>query len=379
MKVLFITRPSVFSGPGGDTVQLLKTAEYLKELGVDVTVADHPMPDLGGYDLIHFFNLRNPQDLLINVRRVRRAGIPSVLSTIWGSYHEGDIHTRSGLQGFISRHLSEHQVEYLKALARCIINRRLDNAMIRYILAGHRCAQKEIVSSVDILLPNSSTELSRVREDMDAYGKAGVVVVNAVDPEVFDPRRIVVDNKYRHFEGCVLCAARVEGRKGQLELIRALKGSSYKLVIVGQASPHNRSYYDQCRREADDNVYFIPHVEHYELAQLYKLAKVHALVSWMETPGLSSLEAALMGCNLVITDRGDTQYYFEDYAVYVDPRDRNDIRRGIERAMQAPMNPKLSQHVLENFTWRHTAKNTVEGYKAALKMRTDPVMGSRNK
>ena len=34
MKVLFITRPTVFSGPVGDTVQLLQTAEYLKKYDV---------------------------------------------------------------------------------------------------------------------------------------------------------------------------------------------------------------------------------------------------------------------------------------------------------------------------------------------------------
>ena len=40
MKVLFITRPTVFSGPGGDTIQLLQTKKYLEKLDVNVTIAD---------------------------------------------------------------------------------------------------------------------------------------------------------------------------------------------------------------------------------------------------------------------------------------------------------------------------------------------------
>ena len=31
MKILFVTRPTVFSGPGGDTIQLLNTKEYLEK------------------------------------------------------------------------------------------------------------------------------------------------------------------------------------------------------------------------------------------------------------------------------------------------------------------------------------------------------------
>ena len=48
---------------------------------------------------------------------------------------------------------------------------------------------------------------------------------------------------------------------------------------------------------------------HEDLAPYYASCKVHALVSWMETTGLSSLEAEVMGANLVITDKGDTRDY----------------------------------------------------------------------
>ena len=41
-----------------------------------------------------------------------------------------------------------------------------------------------------------------------------------------------------------------------------------------------------------------------ELAEHYARAQVHALVSFRETPGLVSLEAAALGCAVVSTDRG---------------------------------------------------------------------------
>jgi hypothetical protein len=153
LNVLFVTRPTVFSGPGGDTIQLEKTANYLKSHRVTVHVASESHPDLAGYDLVHFFNLRNPQDLLHNVRRTREIRIPSVLSTIWGSYLECDIKTRTGLGGLLARHTSESNLEYFKAVARAVKNRNFRPEMLSYFLTGHLTAQREIAETVTVLLP----------------------------------------------------------------------------------------------------------------------------------------------------------------------------------------------------------------------------------
>lgn len=367
MNVLYITRPTVFSGPGGDTVQLLKTAEYLKPYGVNVTIADTAEPEMDGYDLVHFFNLRNPQDLLVNVRRAKAARLPMVLSTIWGSYLECDIKTRKGIGGLLARNVSEYRLEYIKAVARALVNRNFSKAMMQYFFIGHFKSICEIANSVNVLLPNSPTELERVRRDTLSSNVKGQVVANAVDLSVFDSDKVVVPEKYEKYRGCILSAARIEARKCQLDLIRAVKGTEHQLVIVGKPSPNSKDYYNQCLAEAGSNVHFINHVSHEELAQLYKVAKVHALISWMETPGLSSLEAVVMGCNIVVTDRGDTKYYFGDYAEYVEPDDPQSILQGLERALSKPFTKGLKQRIEDNFTWQHTAEQTFEGYQRAFK------------
>ncbi len=168
-----------------------------------------------------------------------------------------------------------------------------------------------------------------------------------------------------------MSAARIEIRKCQLDLIKAVKDLPYKLVIVGKPSPNSQLYYDECVKQAGDNVVFINHVDQEELVELYNVAKAHALISWMETPGLSSLEAAMMECNLLITDRGDTKFYFEDYAEYCEPGDVDSIRQGIISVMNADYNPELKEKILSNFTWQHTAEQTLEGYKLAIKLNND--------
>lgn len=365
MKVLFITRPTVFSGPGGDTIQLEKTKQYLEKLGCKVDIADHTSPLLENYDLIHFFNLRNPQDLIYNVRRAKDRNIPIVLSTIWGSYLECDKKNRAGVQKWIANNVPESSVEYLKSIARIFVNRNFHIGMLPYILKGHFKCQKEIVQHSKALLPNSPTELERVKKDMGLENVIGFPIANAVDLNVFNFERVKED-KYSHLKGCLLSAARIEIRKCQLDLIRAVKNLPYKLVIVGKPSPNSIEYYNQCKLEAGSNVEFISHVSHEELAELYKVAKAHALISWMETPGLSTLEAAVMDCNVLVTNRGDTEYYFQDLATYCEPGDVNSVREGIIKVMTQDYSPKLKQRIVDNFTWEHTAMQTFQAYKNVL-------------
>ena len=117
--------------------------------------------------------------------------------------------------------------------------------------------------------------------------------------------------------------------------------------IVGKSN-HGIAYFNLVKVNAPDNVKFYDFVSHDELARLYQRAKIHILPSWIETPGLSSLEAAAMGCTVVVTDRGDTEWYFGDQAYYVEPGNKLSIRRTIETALKTPID--LSVHVARNYT-----------------------------
>ncbi|MGY9220567.1 glycosyltransferase family 4 protein [Citrobacter freundii] len=364
-KILFISRPTLFTGPGGDTVQLVKTKEYLEMLGLDIDIHVGGDINFDSYDVVHFFNLRNPQDILHYVRLAREKNKPMVLSTIWGSYYECDQKARRGIQKWVANNFKESFVEYLKTVARIIKNKNFHAGTFEYILKGHLAAQKEIVNTIDVLLPNSPTELERVRNDMRQPNKEGISVANAVDLNIFDYDKVDA-TKYQHLEGCLLSAARIEIRKCQLDLIRACKDLPYKIVLVGKPSPNSIKYFEQCKNEAGPNVIFIEHVTQQELAALYKVAKFHALISWMETPGLSTLEAAVMNCNVLVTDRGDTEYYFSDEAIYCEPGDVNSIRQGVIDVMSKEYSPHLKHRVMSHFTWKHTAQQTLEGYQLAL-------------
>ncbi len=366
MKVLFQSRKTLFSVPGGDTTQILKTAEHLEKLGVKVDISTELEPNVKDYDIVHVFNLTRGQETYLQVLNAKKQGKPVALSTIYVLYTEYEKKASGGLRQLLANVLSPYQIEYLKVLARAVKNREIHRGTAKLLIKGYFKTLKEICNSVDVFLPNSESEMKRVAKDFGLKNYRHVVVPNAVDLKVFDYDKVKVDQKVQEFKDCILCVARIEGLKSQLNLVRAVKTLPYKLVLIGKPAPNHIKYYEKIKKEAGNNVVFLGHVPHEKLAPYYKVAKVHALVSWMETTGLSSLEAAAMKCNLVITKKGYTFDYFKDYAFYCEPDDVNSIREAIVRAYESPFNEELYELVRNNYTWEKAAEKTLEGYKLAL-------------
>ena len=103
-----------------------------------------------------------------------------------------------------------------------------------------------------------------------------------------------------------------------------------------------------------------------QLVQYYQKAKVHVLPSWFETTGLSSIEAAVMGCNVVITDKGDAKEYFGSSAFYCDPLEPQSILAAVERASNCRYNENLHNMILKRYTWKQAAIQTLKAYQQTI-------------
>lgn len=366
MKVLFQTRTNLFDAPGGDMVQMIKTKEYLEKTGIQVDISLDFEPDLTGYDVVHLFNLMEPQDIYRQMINAKRQNKKIVLSTIYGLYTEFERKARGGLFQKVANLLSPYQIGYVKTLVKHFKERRMHSGVYKMIYKGYYGMMKEIVDNTDVFLPNSDSEMNRVKQEFKIKDCKYVSIPNAVDKSVFSEESSSgSNNKFEHYQDCILCAARIEGRKSTLNLVRAVKGTAYKLVLVGKESQNQKAYVAQVHEEAGDNVFFLGAIPHEDLRDLYKVAKVHALVSWMETPGLSSLEAGAMGCNVVVTKKGDTYDYFQDYAFYCEPDNVGSIKRAIDLAYDSKVNPELKHKILSQYTWEKTAEATIEAYHLA--------------
>jgi glycosyltransferase involved in cell wall biosynthesis len=360
MKVAFIARSTLYSIPGGDTIQVVQTARQLAELQVDteIVLANQEI-NYDNYDLLHFFNITRPADILYHSKKSKK---PFVVSTILCNYSEYDKHHRKGI-GVLFSWLSGDSIEYIKTIARWVLGK--DHlSTIAYTWKGQRNSIIEILQRAAIILPNSESEFRRVKQTyLNKMNQVNCMVVpNGINPTLFKYNPAIKKDNL-----LVLCVARIEGIKNQVNLIKALNNTKYHLLIIGAYAPNQESYYRECRSLAADNISFIDHIPQDELVRYYELAKVHILPSWFETTGLSSVEAAVMGCNIVITDKGDTREYFEDEAFYCDPADPQSILSAVEKASTAPVNESLRQKILKHYTWKQAALQTLKAYHIATK------------
>jgi glycosyltransferase involved in cell wall biosynthesis len=343
---------------------MVKTRENLAPLGIRADISTELEPDLSAYDIVHIFNLVRPQEAYLQAANARRQGKKVALSTIYVSYAEFEKKMRGGFAGIASRLLGPSQTEYLKVAARACKNREYSKGTVSLLLHGYRKLQERILDMTDILLPNSASEMRRLVNDFpSASRKPFIIVPNGFDGMLFAGKPAASTPEIEKYRGCILCVARIEALKNQLDLVRAMRGLPWPLVLIGRHAPNHVRYRDRIRAEAGPNVHILGPVDHEMLPPYYRAARVHALVSWMETTGLSSLEAGAMGCQLVITDKGDTREYFGDYAYYCDPASVESIRSAIITAYISSPNSGLKNHLWSNFTWDKTAMKTLEGYR----------------
>ena len=358
MKVLFITRSTLLKGFGGDSVQILSTAKYLRKLDVqvDLKLCDEEI-DYSPYDIIHLFNIIRPADLLIHISKCNK---PYVVSTIFLDYEDYEKKQRKGPLKLLSYFFSKDTIEYIKAIGRFIKNGEKLNSLA-YLWLGHKKSIAKIANGASLLLPNSKSEYLRLEQYL-GFSTNYQAINNGIDHH----RHMSLEGDHEKEEDLVICAARIEGNKNQYNLIKALNNTEFRLKIIGKPAPNHLKYYEACQAIAAPNVSFLGFIELDELAIQYQKANVHVLPSFCETCGLSSLEAAFHKCNLVITKGGDTQDYFEEEAFYCDPEDPQSILDAVRLAAKSAYSKKLNDKVRDSYTWEYAAKQTLHAYNTVL-------------
>jgi len=343
--VLFQCRADYEHVVGGSEIQITKTAEHLHELGVGVEILPQ-QKDLSAWDIVHVFRSARPFETALLCLNAAAQDKPLAVSTIYWNDSELSAYRQS-------------------LLGRADADRAV-SAMVASLEASREATRGELTvaySAAGMLLPNSQAEADRLVADFALDPDRISVVRNATEFPQPEPARQEFKRRFG-VDQFVLCVARIEDRKNQLTLIEAMQGVDIPLVLIGPTT--FQQYFRLCKRAARRGVRFMGALGREQVACAYAAAKVHALPSWFETPGLASLEAALSGCNIVTTDRGGTREYFADMAWYCDPGDVQSVRSAIEQALAAPRNPRLRAHVASNFTWENTAKQTLAAYEWLL-------------
>ncbi len=338
--------------PGGHKVQAERTVEALRELGVDVSLGSGPDVSLDGVDVVHAIHA-DPAWML----RARERGIPVVVSTIYWS--------KSYLMNHRHWKTTPQRInEFLRNGASAVKGWRhraggVEVDPVDADLDVQFKKTKRIFEGADLLLPNSESEAQAIRTELRVHTPMHVVP-NGVAPELFS---LPPEGTPR---SGVLYTGRIDPHKNQLALIRALAGSGIELTLAGPDHPHHPAYAKACRRAAGANVRLVGWQDQAEIIRLFQSAAVHAMPSWFETTGLSSLEASLCGAAVVTTDRGYARDYFGSCATYCDPADPHSILSAVRQALELGGSSALRDRIRERYTWRHTAEATLTAYQRVV-------------
>lgn len=133
---------------------------------------------------------------------------------------------------------------------------------------------------------------------------------------------------------CLFAGTMTQPRKNVPRLIEAAKKYGFNLKLVGNKG--NATSEARLKKQIGDsqNIEVLGFVSDEELISLYNRAKVFALPSLNEGVGLVALEAAIHGCNIVITNMGGPkEYYEEGTAQLVNPYDVDSIGQAVIRAL----------------------------------------------
>jgi len=340
-----VNRPDGLTAMGGDTVQMQQTAAALRALGVSVEecFGEPTGEQVEGPDLVHLFNLQTPEFTLRMAERC--ASKPVALSTIYWDFGAAQLVARSAKWSLVARLIGRRSA--LK-----LAQKRVEGAA-----RAERDQLRSILERAQVWLPNSVAEIEHLRR-LGASDRPTQVVPNAVDPARFDPAKIHPAPEGLTSKGYLLIAARVEPDKNQLALCRALTGTGIPVALCGGAP--DAEYLRQC--EALGAVYLGPlHGE--ALIAAMSHAKVHALPSFRETPGLANLEAAALGCAIVSTQEGSAREYFGEAAHYCDPARQDTIRKAVLAAWSSSVAPSLSERIRTTYTWERAAEATLRAYQ----------------
>ena len=335
-KVLFYEYPSHSLVPGGGQVQLSRTFQALRTLGVNVSLFNAwSTPD--GVGILHVFGSEYFNFEIVRVAKT--LGWRVVISPIFFAQNE----RVSRLWGAIDQFLP---------------------------LRTSFGLRRDLLRMCDAILPNSCAELEQLCRIFGVDRRKCFVIPNAAEARFAEASPELFAETYG-LKDFVLSVGRIEPRKNQLRLVQAIGGSKIPLVLIGEKV--DQHYAVRVLREAGkfSNIYYLGEIDHEDelLASAYAAARVHVLASLVETPGIANLEAALAGCSVVSPDVAPAREYFCGYAHYCDPLDIKSIRLAVQRAFDAGNSDELRKHVLACFTWERSAKLTVQVYEEILKDR----------
>ncbi len=329
-NIAFCVRANYLSAPGGDIIQMNAWAEILRKLGNNVSLFPGVVApgELRNMDAVFIWHLERLHESFQPWCVARNLQKPIFLvPTYW---HPGGVISAG-------RRWKEQLALLVRLLCKC------DAAASAMRFRSWSSCRKRLLTQSAYLLVNSESERNLLIAE-GALPECVTVIPNIVNLDEIGTIPVEPWSK-RHG---ILCVGHFCPRKNQYELIRALRNSDCRITFLGTARPMHKAYYALCRRAAGTRHCFSGSLSHSGVLHELARARLCISVSHAETPGISNLEAAALGCNLLLPPIEPVMEYFSTEAHYSTPKAK-DFQALIRQLTSQPPGPGLSRHIRNHY------------------------------
>jgi glycosyltransferase involved in cell wall biosynthesis len=352
MRVLFLLRSDAGTLASGPTEQVRQYALAVTERGGEAVVHTGHEPLRRRFDVAHVFNVDSPLETARQMDIALACADRVVLSPIhhrrsWEeAYHalgryglSRGVAAVTGVDGFVR----------LRGVAQAArTSPRLRREATRQLVAGIRHRQIEMLNRPEMWIVTSEHETESIVRDFGVASKPSRVVPNGADWVEEQVHLPVLPAEF------VLSVGRIETRKNQIGLARALVELGMPGVFVGVPNPRHRAY---VRRFASfvgkhPSLTWLRAPSREQRLALFRRARVHALASWYEVQPLVDSEAAVAGCSIVTTTRGYSRDTLGDTAVYWEPATgHGGLVASLRSAVDRPRDRMATARFRERLSW----------------------------
>jgi len=358
-------RVDAVSKRGGDTVQILNYIKELEKKGIEAVLSTDLSIDITDFDIIHLVNIDRPLETYHFFQKAKRLRKKIVLSPIHHSYSQIAIYENTERTGFLKllNYIAKDYWgrEKIKNIFRGLYNRDLFRLAFNQLFRDLYKMQKEIIEKSDGIALIAKGEKNLIESEFDTSIMTYEVIPNGVKFNSKNTSENIssIKNVYD-----VLVVGRIEARKNQLNIIKALKDTDLKVGFVGSENKYHKNYVEIFKKELTlcENMEYLGEVPHEEMGRLYKSSKIHLSASWFEVSPLVDLEALYYGCKIVTSKNSFSEEYLQSRALYTSPGNQIEIRETILKALNDNSNVSHRDFINQNFNWESSINKLIDLY-----------------
>lgn len=337
MKVRVLTKFPWSFGYGGAEIQAQKYVEYGKKYGLDIEFMDNYDKSCE-YDILHIVGMDYNSYRYVETAKNKDKKV--VVSPVY--------------------YATSAKANILKYFIKL-------SGGITYF---NHIRMKKALLLADAILPNSLAEQKQLKYIYGLGEKSKFhVVYNGID---YTPMEAITDKLFREQyainQDYFVTVAMVDKRKNTINLIKGFLEANSRaiLVLIGDIRETDTQFisdFNGYLERYPNRIKHIPFIHDKQiLNSAYYGACAHIMPSFFETPGLSNLEAGVLGCNLIVGECDPVREYLGDYPTYVEPGDINSIALAVKSNEGRQVNNKMSDYI-KRYYWENIVQDLIKIYE----------------